>query len=58
MFKNESKSISSCKMRRDLKGLGRNICKALRNLLIRKKGFNLLGSIKMDYEVMEKVHVI
>ncbi len=52
MFNRESKSISTRTMRRELKGLGLNSCIALRKPLIGeanrwKKGFNLLGSIKI-----------
>lgn len=51
MFNSESKSISTRTMRRELKGLGLNSCVALRKPLISeanwKKGFNLLGSIKI-----------
>ena len=51
MFDSESKSISTLRMQRELKGLGLNTCVALRNPLIteanQKKGFNFQGSIKI-----------
>ena len=50
MFNSESKIISTCTMRRELKGLGLNSCVALRKPLIskanQKKGFNFGRQLK------------
>ena len=52
-FNSASKSISTCKMWKELKGLGLNSCVTLRKPLVseanQKKGFNLLGSIKIGF---------
>ena len=57
MLNSECTSISTCTMWRELKGL--NSCVALKKhlseRLIRKKGFNLLGSIKIELGQWRKV---
>ncbi len=59
MFNSEGKSISTCTMWRDLKGLGLNRCVALRKPLIseanRKKR---LGHKRLDSGAMEEGHVV
>lgn len=59
VFNSESKSITIRTMRRELKESGLNSCVSLRKPLIseadRKKGFNLLGSERLDLEQWKRL---